>query len=312
MFQHFEDAFGISASFNPCGYLFLTRDPEHWDTMVQLTTMQQTLGVPVEILTPHELRERYSYVNMPDIVGATFCAEDGIADPGAVAYGWARRVQEMGVEIRLNSLVAQISHTGGHITGVVTSAGSVIHAPVIVNAAGPQARHVGNLAGINIPVAPYRRSVYVTTPFSDLPPQIPMTLEFENTSYIRREGQSILMGMSDSEEPSSENVETDQGSLEKLVDTVLSWVPSLEKASIMRGWAGLYEVSPDNTAIIGESQELAGFFYATGFSGHGFMHSPAAGRVIAELITQEAPFVDITPFALDRFRHHTMHEAFII
>lgn len=312
MFHSFEDLFGISASFNPCGYLFVTRDSQRWNIMVELAAMQRTLGVPVETLTPDDVRVRYRYIHMPDIVGATFCGLDGVADPGAVAYGWMRRAQTLGVEIRLNAQVTQITQSGGRVTGVVTQDGTVIHAPVVVNAAGPQARSVGALAGVALPVDPYRRSVYVTDTFSGLPPEIPMTLEFENTSYIRREGRSILMGMSDPLEPSSENVETDQESLEKLVGTVLSWVPALEKASIMRGWAGLYEVSPDGTAIIGEADSLPGFFYAVGFSGHGFMHSPAAGRVVAELITGEAPFVDLTPYARERFQHQTTHETFVI
>ncbi len=312
MFQNFEDLFGISASFNPCGYLFITRDPQRWDAMKELASMQRTLGVPVETLAPDELHARYSYIHMPDVVGATFCGQDGVADPGAVAYGWMRRAQALGVEIRLNARVTEIAQSGGRVIGVVTQDGAVIHAPVVINAAGPQARFVGALAGLDLPVFPYRRSVYVTDAFSGLPSEIPMTLEFENTSYIRREGRSILMGMSDPLEPSSDNVDTDQASLEKLVGTVLSWVPALEQASIMRGWAGLYEVSPDDTAIIGEAESLSGFFYAVGFSGHGFMHSPAAGRVVAELVTGAAPFVDLAPFALERFRYQTTHETFVI
>lgn len=130
-----------------------------------------------------------------------------------------------------------------------------------------------------------------------------MTLDLDNTSYIRREGRSILLGMSDPDEPSSEVLETDRAALEKIVATILSWIPSLEHAAIMRGWAGLYEISPDQSAIIGPTDDLAGFYCANGFSGHGFMHAPATGRVIAELIAGTPPFVDITPFHLSRFAH---------
>ncbi len=312
MFRDFEAQFGISASLNPCGYVFLTRDQQRWNTMVELASMQRSLGVPVEILTPDDLRRRYGYIHMPEVVGATFCGQDGVADPGAVAYGWARRARELGVQIRLHAEVTAITQSDGQVTGVVLQDGTVVKAPVVVNAAGPQARYVGALAGIALPVEPYRRSVYVTSAMTALPTEMPMTLELEHTSYIRREGRSILMGMSDPSESSSECVETDQESLEKLVGTVLSWVPALEQASIMRGWAGLYEVSPDDTAIIGEAKSLPGFYYAVGFSGHGFMHSPAAGRVVAELITGETPFVDLTPFALERFQYPTTRETFVI
>lgn len=310
--SHFEEDFGISASFNPCGYLFLTRDSSRWKTIQELALMQQGLGVPVEILPPEVVRQRFSYVDMPDLAGGTFCAQDGIADPGSVAYGFARRSMELGVHIRLSQEVIGIQVNRDRVIGVSTREGTIATSHV-VNAAGPFARRVGQMAGIEIPVKPYRRSIYITDAYDGLPPVMPMTLEFDTTSYIRREGTSILMGMSDPDEPSSENVEVDNTSLEKLVSTVLSWVPSLSGASIMRGWAGLYEVSPDDSAILGTVDALSGFYCANGFSGHGFMHSPAAGRVIAELIMQETPFVDISSFKLERFKngHHAI-ESFVI
>jgi sarcosine oxidase subunit beta len=310
--RDFEDLFGMSASFNPCGYLFLTKDSRRWEKMRELAWMQQSLNVPVEVLAAQEIGRRFSYIDMSDLIGGTFCKEDGVADPGTVAYGFARRAQELGVEIRLGTEVIGITVEQGRIAGVLTTEGP-IRSACVVNAAGPLAKRIGAMAGIDIPVLPYRRSIYVTDAFDGLPAEMPVTLEFETTSYIRREGQSILMGMSDPNEPSSENIETDTESLEKLITTVLSWVPSLEKASIMRGWAGLYEVSPDDSAIIGEVEERPGFYCANGFSGHGFMHSPAAGRVIAELIAGETPFVDITPFKLERFRNQReTPESFVI
>lgn len=310
--RNFEESFGISASFNPCGYLFLTRNPERWDMMQHLAVMQQSMNVPVETLSPDEIRRRFSYIEMPNLVGGTFCGQDGVANPASVAYGFARRAQELGVEIRLGTEVTGISVERGQVTGITTRDGS-IRTSQVVTAAGPLAKRIGQMAGVDIPVKPYRRSIYVTNVFDGIPDEMPMTLEFETTSYIRREGPSVLLGMSDPSEPSSENTETDGASLEKILGTVHEWVPALERASSMRGWAGLYEVSPDDSAIIGGVSELQGFYCANGFSGHGFMHSPATGRVIAELITQETPFVDITPFSLERFRNHReMPEQFVI
>lgn len=196
--------------------------------------------------------------------------------------------------------------------GVTTTKG-VITGPVVVNAAGPYASTIGQMAGVEIPVRPYRRSIYITTPFMELPLMMPMTLDLETTSYLRREGDSILLGMSDPDEPSSYHTETDHQVLEKLIDTLLRWVPALNHAAILRGWAGLYEVSPDDSAIIGEVPGLSGFYCANGLSGHGFMHSPAAGRVIAELIAGEEPFVDIRPFLLARFtENQPTWETFVI
>ncbi|MGC8489546.1 MAG: NAD(P)/FAD-dependent oxidoreductase [Clostridia bacterium] len=301
VFDRFEEEFGISPSFHACGYLFLTSDRARWEALLTVAGMQRDCGVPVETLHAEAVRDRFSYVDLPALAGGLYGPRDGVGDPAAVAYGYIRRARDLGVEVRFGVTVTGIDTEAGRVTGVRTTAGRM-DTPVIVNAAGPQARAIGLMAGIDIPVLPYRRSIYVTGPFDGLPAEMPMTLDLDTTSYLRREGRSILIGMSDPDEPSSENVETDRDALEKIVSTVLAWVPALETAAIMRGWAGLYEVSPDDSAIIGPVEELQGFYCANGFSGHGFMHSPATGRVISELIAGEEPFIDIAPFRLSRFK----------
>ncbi len=301
VFQRFQDEFGISAGFKPCGYLFVTSRPATIEALRGPLAMQHKLGVPSELLAADEVRRRFSYIDLPDLAGALYGPQDGVGDPAAVAYGYIRRARELGVTVRFGETVTGIETEDGRVTAVTTPH-SRIETRVIVNAAGPQARAVAHMAGVDLPVLPYRRSVYVTGAFDALPTAMPMTLDLDTTSYLRREGRSILLGMSDPDEPSSENVETDRDALEKIVSTVLPWVPALETAAIMRGWAGLYEVSPDDTAIIGPVDGLEGFYCANGFSGHGFMHAPATGRVMAELIAGEEPFVDLGPFRLSRFQ----------
>lgn len=301
VFQRFQDEFGISAGFKPCGYLFVTSRPATIEALRGPLAMQHRLGVPSELLAADEVRRRFSYIDLPDLAGALYGPQDGVGDPAAVAYGYIRRARELGVTVRFGETVTGIETEDGRVTAVTTPH-SRIETRVIVNAAGPQARAVAHMAGVDLPVLPYRRSVYVTGAFDALPTAMPMTLDLDTTSYLRREGRSILLGMSDPDEPSSENVETDRDALEKIVSTVLPWVPALETAAIMRGWAGLYEVSPDDTAIIGPVDGLEGFYCANGFSGHGFMHAPATGRVMAELIAGEDPFVDLGPFRLSRFQ----------
>ena len=301
VFQRFQDEFGISAGFKPCGYLFVTSRPATIEALRGPLAMQHRLGVPSELLAADEVRRRFSYIDLPDLAGALYGPQDGVGDPAAVAYGYIRRARELGVTVRFGETVTGIETEDGRVTAVTTPHGR-IETRVIVNAAGPQARAVAHMAGVDLPVLPYRRSVYVTGAFDALPTAMPMTLDLDTTSYLRREGRSILLGMSDPDEPSSENVETDRDALEKIVSTVLPWVPALETAAIMRGWAGLYEVSPDDTAIIGPVDGLEGFYCANGFSGHGFMHAPATGRVMAELIAGEEPFVDLGPFRLSRLQ----------
>lgn len=312
VFQHFHEEFGISAGFNPCGYLFVTSRPETLEALRKPVAMQHRLGVPSELLDPDEVRRRFPYIHLPDLAGALYGPQDGVGDPAAVAYGYIRRARTLGVEVRFGETVTGIETEHDRVVAVTTAHGR-IETRVVVNAAGPQARAVARMAGVEVPVFPYRRSVYVTGPFDELPAAMPMTLDLDTTSYLRREGRSILLGMSDPEEPSSENVDTDRDALEKIVGTILPWVPALETAAIMRGWAGLYEISPDDTAIIGPVERLPGFYCANGFSGHGFMHAPATGRVVAELIAGEEPFVDLAPFRLGRFEdQNTTPEQLVI
>lgn len=316
MLQEFEDRFGVPASFNPCGYLFLTRDPGRWAVMQAAAELQRSLGVEVETLGAEEVRDRFPYVMMDDLAGATFGPQDGVADPFAMMYGFSRRARQLGARILYGAEVTAITVERHRITGVDTSGGPIA-SPIVVDAAGPHARAVGDMAGVAVPVDPYRRAVYVTAPTDVFPRTMPMTLDFETTSYVRREGESMLLGMSDPTEPSGFDTTLDQDSLIRLIEAVTRWAPSLQRTSLMRGWAGLYEITPDHNPIIDGAptagwQLPEGFYIAAGFSGHGFQHAPAAGRALVDLICGQPPFVDLTPFRWARFQESLQPEPYVI
>jgi len=194
----------------------------------------------------------------------------------------------------------------GKVRAVVTNAGEIA-TPVVVNVAGPWAAQVGRLAGLELPVRPYRRQVFVTAPFDELPKQIPMVIDFAPSFYFRREGASILMGMTDQEEPPSFNTNFDLAFLVKVAEKAAYRAPVLDRADFMRGWGGLYAITPDDNAIIGRDiGGVEGFYCAVGFSGHGFMQSPAVGRILAELITSGQTDFDLSPFQLERFKAEEM------
>ena len=316
MLKEFDTRFGVSASFNACGYLFLTRDPRRWSMMQEAADLQRSLGVAVETLDAEEVRRRFSYVGIDDLAGATFGPHDGVADPFAVMYGFSRRARELGVRILYGREVTAITMERHRITGVDTRGGPIA-SPIVVNAAGPYARVVGRMAGVEVPVVPYRRAVYVTAPTEALPRRMPMTLDFDTTSYVRREGESLLLGMSDPTEPSGFDCALDEASLIRLIEAVTGWVPELQHTSLMRGWAGLYEITPDDNPVIDGAATAGqpmpeGFYIAAGFSGHGFQHAPAAGRALAELIAGQVPFVDLSPFRWARFHDALRSEPFVI
>jgi len=176
-----------------------------------------------------------------------------------------------------------------------------IATPVVVNAAGPYAASVGDMAGIKIPVKPLRRQIFITAPFHLTDRPIPLTIDFHRGWYFRQEVDGLLLSGPLDQEPSF-NTNIDYEAMAEASENAMDRVPILEKARIARGWAGLYEISPDNHAILGKVPEIEGLILANGFSGHGFQHSPAVGKVIAELIVDgEATTIDISSLSIERF-----------
>lgn len=218
------------------------------------------------------------------------------------AMGFAAAGRAAGVEIREGSPVIAVDSERGRVTGVRTPDASIA-TPVVVDAAVPSAAEVSRLAGVALPIAPYRRQVFVTGAFAPLPAPLPMVIDFKTHFYFRREGAGILFGMTDAAEPLGFHTHVDWAFLERVVERALHRIPVLASAGVMRGWAGLYDTTPDNNPILGTVPDLEGFIVAAGFSGHGFMLSPAVGACIAELpTTGAAATVDITPLGVERFR----------
>jgi len=148
---------------------------------------------------------------------------------------------------------------------------------------------------------PYRRQVFITKAFDAIPKPVPMILDIEPAFYFRGEGPGVLMGMSDQEEPSSFNTNVDYCFLERVIEMAVRRAPILEEAEILRGWGGLYDITPDDNPIIGPLPGVEGLYCAVGFSGHGFQQGPTVGRVLAELILDGRTDFDLSPFAHDRF-----------
>jgi len=305
IFQHFADEFGIDPEFHPIGYLFLATSEEELEIFKRNVEFQNRFGVPSQILTRGEVEKGWPFLNTEDILGGAFCDTDGYAGPYEVTDGIARAARGHGVEILEKTEVTSIEVERGRIVSVTTPRGKV-ETPIVVNAAGPYAAKVGKMAGIEVPVKPIRRQLFVTDPFHEIPPSVPLTIDQDQNFYFRREGESVLLAGPQDEEPSFD-VTTDFGSMVETAEKATHRVPVFEETNIARGWGGLYEISPDNHAIIGKVSEVEGLIVANGFSGHGFQHGPAAGMVIAELILHgRAETIDIDPLAFERFREGRM------
>jgi sarcosine oxidase subunit beta len=300
VFERFRDAFGAEIGFHQVGYLFLATTQATWDDLQAGVAVQQGLQVPVQLLSPGEVQRRWPYLAVDDVVGATFCPEDGYADPYTVAVAYAAEARRLGVRIEENTPVTGIRVQRGRVRGVQTPRGA-ISTPWVINAAGAWAAQVGALAGVELPIRPYRRQVFVTGAFPSLPRPVPMIIDFDAAFYFRGEGPGILLGMTDPDEPSSFHTHVDWAFLERVVDQAVRRAPALEEVRVLRGWGGLYAITPDDNPILGRVPGLEGLIMAAGFSGHGFQQGPAVGRLLADLILDGDTDLDLSPFALARF-----------
>ncbi len=284
------------------GYLFLIRDAVAWERFRAAAAMQRGLGVDVRLLTAAEAAEVAPSVDVDGVVGATYCPDDGIADPSGLTLGYATVARRAGAEIRTGVAATRILTEAGRVTGVETSAGRIA-APVVVNAAGPWAAALAATAGIDLPVEPIARTVLVTGPFPGAPARRTLVVDVATSFYFHREAGGVLMGMGDPDErPTFETRVDDRFVAERLLPTAVRVLPALAEASIAHSWAGLYEMTPDRHAILGRTPGLDGLLLANGFSGHGFQHAPIVGKLLAELVVDGvATTVDIAGLGLDRF-----------
>jgi len=301
VFKNFEEEFGASPEFHQIGYLFLARDEEELESFRKNIELQNRFGVPSTLLTRGEVKKEWPFLNLEDVSGAAFCDTDGYAGPSEVTSAIAKGARRHGIKIFEKAEVISIEVEKRRIMSVTTREGRV-ETHTVVNAAGPYAAHVGKLAGVDIPVSPIRRQLFVTDPFHIIPPSVPLTIDHSQNFYFRREGECVLLSGPQDDKPSF-NLNTDFDAMVVTADKATHRVPFFEEANISRGWAGLYEISPDNHAILGKTPEVEGFILAAGFSGHGFQHGPAAGMVVAELICNgKSETIDIAPLALSRFK----------
>jgi len=331
MLERFADEVGHPIDFHQDGYLFLLSTPESVETFRKNVVLQRSLGVDVQWLAPGEAVTRAPGLDAGGVIGATFCQRDGIADPNGVTMGFAKAAQAAGVLVERDTEVTGIRVNAGRVAGVETTRGT-IETRAVVNAAGPHARAIGRMAGVDVPVDPYRRHIFIAafdastlrkpqgrpersreatlhgpdSRSARVPESRIMVIDFDTTFYFHREGAGLLFGMGDPHETPTFDTTVQWDFLPQVIEVAVKRLPALADASISHAWAGLYEVTPDANPIIGPAHGVDGLFLINGFSGHGFQHSPAAGRILADVITGRDPGFDLTPFAAGRFATGTV------
>ena len=307
--KHFTEEVGGNAELKQVGYLFLIDDDATWAEYQRSVAMQRRLGVRVELLTPHEAARFIPETRIEGLAGATYCPDDGYCDPYGVASGYLKRARELGVRLLRATPVIGIERDDQRATAVMTPSGR-ISCELVVNAAGSWAGEVGALAGLNIPVRPFRRCIYMTEPFAPIPGPIPLTIDVASGFYMRKEQGNVLFGMSNMAEPPSHNVQVDWEWLDTVLECGLARFPILERAGLAEKlcWAGSYEITPDHMPILGRNPDLSNYLDASGFSGHGISHASATGLLIAEeLLDGRAHTINIDELRITRFVHEQLH-----
>jgi len=310
-FACFGDRPGQEIDLRRVGYLFLLERPDHVRAMAEAVELQNALGVPSRMIGVEEAKRLSPMISTQGLVAAAWSPTDGHCTPESVVLGYATGARRHGATLVPNCPVSDLVVADGKITAVVTPQGTVT-TDIVVCAAGAWSQQVAALAGVDLPVTPLRRQIVVTEPLR-VPAQLPMTIDFTTTFYFHQEGRGLLLGMSDPDETPGFHLERSEDWLPRLGDAVSRRAPSLTDVGLRSGWAGLYEMTPDHNALIGEAEQASRFLYATGFSGHGFLMGPAVGEVMRDLVLRREPPVDVAALSADRLRVGALrHEANVV
>lgn len=267
--------------FQQVGYLFVATTPEGLAALEERHAVQSALGVPVERIGPARVAELVPGLVVEDVLGGVHCATDGTAIPADVTRELVRRSAELGVDVREHADALALDRD------------------VLVVACGPSSSRVGAAVDVDLPIRPLCRQLVRTTPVAGLPTRLPMTVETETGFHFRRRDDSLVLAMAEA---------TARWGFEERVDYVLAddWLARLRRrfppaadAEIESAWAGLYDMTPDAHPIVGFVAD--GVYAACGFSGHGFMQSPAVGHAAAAEILGLTPPLDLSPYRLERF-----------
>jgi sarcosine oxidase, subunit beta len=310
-YASFDERLGYPADYRPQGYLFCATSEKHLAYLRANYQKQVALGLKnVRLITAEEIRDRFPQLRSDDMVGGSFCSTDGFVDPYSAMIGFMTWSADHGATLWKHTEVTGIQRDAKGVAAVETVRGTVATRKV-VNAAGPWAAAIAEMAGVDLPVEPLRRMLVPTEPFDQFPHDAPMIIDMSNGFHFRPEALGFLLAWNDPEETPGYKTDFEPSFVEKILTRAADRVPMFENLAVnpKRAWAGLYEMTPDHHPILGEAPEVPGFFLANGFSGHGVMHAPATGKILSDLIlTGRTELVDASLLGLSRFAEGRMIE----
>lgn len=306
VWQNFEQQIGGSAGFVQCGVVFFAGE-KGAPALRQAVAMHQRIGIKEKLVSADDLRRMEPALAAEDIVAAAYEETGGYADPALAATSFSETAARLGVEIYKRTFVTGLKIESGKMRAVITDKGEIATA-CAVNIAGPWGKFIAEMAGAHIPIKASRHPVIIL----DRPPEwrnpTPVWGDLINGWYFKPERDTAIMVGSlqdidkevDIEDhptmPSYEETETYSAA-------ILKRIPVMSSGLARKGWAGLYDVTPDWQPVIDRIPEVEGFYCACGFSGHGFKIGPAVGRIVAELVVDgHCSSYDIGLFRYSRFQ----------
>ena len=301
MMERFAAEMGQEVGLRQCGYLFMLDNEADLAQFTRNVALQNAHGVPSRVVSTQEIAGLAPEVELSGIIGGTWCPRDGLVDPNSLLQGYVSNARRLGVILATGAEVTRVDVERGRVTRVHSKAG-VVETREVVIAAGAWSGRVGDLAGISIPIQPVRRQIAVTSAIPNLRRDFPFVIDFSRALYFHREGNGLLTGMSNRDEPPGFDTRVDEAWRLRHLEAAMERLPMLADAEVAAEWAGLYEVTPDDQPIIGRLPAVDGLSVCAGFSGHGLMHGPAAGLLMAEeILDGRARTIDIDSLRWARF-----------
>ncbi|MEO0068563.1 MAG: FAD-binding oxidoreductase [candidate division WOR-3 bacterium] len=300
MFMELDSELGEDIEWYAGGYLFLAFDEERKKSFLQAIEIQRRYGLKVDFISPDECARIVPGLNQEGLLGGAWCPTDGQANPFKVTYGYLKGMERLGSKVITNSEVKRINIQGDKVVSVVTQTGDEFYAPVVLNAAGPWAEGVAQLAGVFLPVKPDRHEALVTEAVERCLEPMLVDYRSDGCYFVQHYKTGHFIGCyTPVPIVPGDRIDASDEFITEMPRRMVRLLPKLASVKVLRQWAGSYEMSPDGNPICGRTP-VQGFYVAAGMSGHGFMFGPALGYLMAELITTGKSSIDISEFRLDR------------
>ena len=308
----FESETGVDPGYRPFGYLWLASSEAQRDDLRRALAVQRAAGLhEAREVSAGEIAALNPAVRLDGVIGGCFCPTDGFVAPMKILEGYLGAAERLGVRVEWNTTVTALERSGERIVRVVTS-NETIEPEQVIDAAGPWAAPVAALAGVSVPVTPLRRQVAATTPTTLLPSDMPMTIFAGDGFHFRvRDGRILLLYATPGVPGRPFDASVDPEWVAMVTAIARQRIRGFDAAEIDPGacHAGLYEMSPDRHAILGRAPECENLWLINGSSGHGVMHSPALGQLLAEILLDGAASMDVTSLAPGRFAEQRLNAS---